>query len=455
MTVLNYLNLPEFESRNDAISGGRKSGRNNSSSDPVASQRFKREHRIPQEELFSLHDSNWLYERIIDDFSNYCTKEGAEITIRQGADVLDSTEDEGELSDFIERHGVYKLISDMVAEERSTGDAAVLPVTNMPGNRGWDQELADRYEIKTFNVIGQDYITDFDIFLNPLSSKYKEIDKLHVQQGRGDDNQQKPIAIHHSRFYHLRTRWSKHEPRFGLSVWERLYDVARSLANADWVVGQILFRAIFKVLKTDLGELNNEQSVKSFQNMMEQELDALSLSVIDKEDDLEMKGAGAASAGLASVIEFLKDLVSASTGIPRSIMWGQQSGQVAGADRDAKNYFSSIAAFQQRELTPALKWIIRRGIEAKEINVKPDAIIDVEWNPIFGLSEKEQADTMLQEQRAKESVVNQAVNLVQSGLVSLQQAEGILAENEIVEDDETPAEKAASNIDFGFNPTPL
>ena len=200
-----------------------------------------------------------------------------------------------------------------------------------------------------------------------------------------------------------------------------------SLINAEWSMGQIIFRAIFKVLKTDLSQFDNSQQRKMANKRMERELDALSLSIIDHDDEMEFGSAAQNISGLSDMIEQMKDFMQAAWATPKSILFGAQSGTLSASDRDSKNYFQGIHGFQGSELTPIVKDLIEFGwgakngipreIDGKEVSYE-DVNIKVNWNKLFEVDEADRAEIEKTEAQAKQLTVNYLTRLVASGGMS-------------------------------------
>jgi phage-related protein (TIGR01555 family) len=229
-----------------------------------------------------------------------------------------------------------------------------------------------------------------------------------------------------------------------------------SLINAEWSMGQIIFRAIFKVLKTDLSQFDNSQQRKMANQRMERELDALSLSIIDHDDEMEFGSAAQNIGGLSDMIEQMKDFMQAAWAIPKSILFGAQSGTLSASDRDAKNFFQGIKGFQESELTPIVKdlikfgWGAKNGIgaefDAKEVSYE-DVNIKVDWNKLFEVDEADRADIEKTEAQAKQLSVQYHSRLVATGLMGKPQAVKSLKEAGFeVDPDELPDENTQGVI---------
>ena len=129
------------------------------------------------------------------------------------------------------------------------------------------------------------------------------------------------------------------------------------------------------------------------------------------------------------MIEQMKDFMQAAWAIPKSILFGAQSGTLSASDRDAKNFFQGIQGFQESELTPNVKgliefgWGAKNGIgpefDGKEVSFD-DVNIKVDWNKLFEVDEADRAEIEKTEAQAKQLTVNYLTRLVASGGMSKQ-----------------------------------
>jgi phage-related protein (TIGR01555 family) len=164
---------------------------------------------------------------------------------------------------------------------------------------------------------------------------------------------------------------------------------------------------------------------------LERDLDALSLSIIGREDELEFASAAQNIGGLSDMIEQMKDFMQAAWAIPKSILFGAQSGTLSASDRDAKNFFQGIKGFQESELTPIVKdliqfgWGAKNGIgpefDGKEVSFE-DVNIKVDWNKLFEVDEADRAEIEKTEAQAKQLSVQYHSRLIASGLMGKPQA---------------------------------
>lgn len=423
--------------------------RDSSVSDPVANQRIRRSKSgdFDREELEGLLDTSWLKNRVVNDYAQYATKEGAEFPVSLKDEENDQAEKQLQenIRDYVERHNLFSVANELIEEERGTGDGLILPMIT-ESTRG-EVTFADPLnlnrvkKIEGFNVIGALDVESFVVNLDPLSTDYKDVGQAKVKRNRGgnvnfDGEHTQPVNS--DRFVHLRTRWSESNPQEGLSVFRRARTVLMALLNAEWATGQILFRAVYKVLQTDLSQFDDMQQRNMAEQRLSREWDSLSLSIIDKEDEMQMLSAAQNTGGLGQILEFMKDLMSASWAYPKSMLFGAQSGTLSASDRDAKNFFQGIEGFQEAHLAPIMKELVKIGFKADENGVDnqidgklyewDDVDVSVDWNQIFEISRQDKAQIKKTEAQAEQLTTQKFRSMIGAGLLTSEQAASALEE---------------------------
>lgn len=424
--------LDELRERTDDLIGNKlKGGRGNVDRDPLAAQDFAKlkVNDISEKQINALMDTSWIAEIIVDQFSEFATRSGATVEVeetkRVGADLAEELEES--IERWLNEQGVYAVLQRQVEKERESGEGYILPVTRELEDRGWDEPIPRRPEdVEAFNVFGKHKISNRKINEDVLSADFNDLEWIKVDTTVDGARQRE--TIHPSRFTALISRRIRSEDEeLGLSVFRRMINVLRSIINAEWSVGQIVFSMVFKVLKTNISDMDDQRQLEAANRMLEDHYNALSLAMIGQDDELQVKGLGQGLGGAGAVFDFLKDLISAATRVPKTILFGNNSGTIAGSEQDEINYFSRIANFQGTYLTPQLRWIIDLGLKARQAIeipmrrngrpvVSPDDVrYTVNWSKIFDLTEKEQAE--LEKTRAETEFTksNTGLNLVNVG----------------------------------------
>lgn len=409
------------------------SRRGNADEDPLAAQNFakKKINDLDEQQINALMDSSWIAEVIVDQFSEFATRSGAEVTVNENERIDDSlaSEIQDSINTWLEEECIFSVLQRLVEKERESGEGYLLPITREVEDREWSDPLPRRpSSIEAFNVFGKHRIQQRELNDDLLSAGYNELDWIKVRTS--DSSNSKTFeTIHPSRFSALISRRMRSDTKgneVGLSVFRRMINILKAVINAEWSVGQIIFSMVFKVLKTNLSDLDNDRQMKTANRMLENHYNALSLAMVGRDDELEVKGLGQGMGGAGEVFDFLKDLISAATKTPKTILFGNNAGTIAGSEQDETNYFSRISNFQGTYLTEQLRWIIDLGLRTREgidlpmkrngqLAVSPsDISYEVEWDKIFELTEKEKADlekTKAETQKVKSQMLMSLVNL--------------------------------------------
>ena len=100
--------------------------------------------------------------------------------------------------------------------------------------------------------------------------------------------------------------------------------------------------------------------------------------------------------------------MSAATGIPKSVLTGEQAGTLAGASQDVINYYDGIKAIQNNLLKPEIEQITRllmyaNGDDPDELDWK------IVFNPLQSTDGKTDSEILLNKANAYSSLINSAV----------------------------------------------
>ena len=111
--------------------------------------------------------------------------------------------------------------------------------------------------------------------------------------------------------------------------------------------------------------------------------------MLDKEEEYETKTASFGT--LPDVLDRFMQIASGAADIPMTRLFGQSpAGMNATGESDLRNYYDRLSAMQELEMEPAMarmdECLIRSALGSR------DEDIHYTWAPLWGLSEKEQAD---------------------------------------------------------------
>ena len=112
--------------------------------------------------------------------------------------------------------------------------------------------------------------------------------------------------------------------------------------------------------------------------------------------------------GIDLLYNFVWQQLSAATGIPKSVLTGEQAGTLAGASQDVINYYDSVKAIQNNLLKPEIEQITRLLMYANGDN--PD---ELDWkivfNPLQSTDSKTDSEILLNKANAYSTLISTAV----------------------------------------------
>lgn len=154
--------------------------------------------------------------------------------------------------------------------------------------------------------------------------------------------------------------------------------------------------------------------------------------------------------GVSDVVDTSCNLLSALTNIPQTILFGRSpAGMSATGESDMENFYNFVERIQKTMLRPNLQVlldvIIQAGVHTGELDKAPD--IHLEFNPLWSLSEAEQAQVESTKAQTASTRANTAIAYVNNQILDPTEVrrkladsgefnvEDIITEDDIDEDD--------------------
>ena len=124
--------------------------------------------------------------------------------------------------------------------------------------------------------------------------------------------------------------------------------------------------------------------------------------------------------GVSDVVDTSCNLLSALTNIPQTILFGRSpAGMSATGESDMENFYNFVERIQKTQLRPNLQVlldvIIQAGVHSGELDKAPD--IHLEFNPLWSLSEAEQAQVDATKAATASTRANTAIAYVNSQIL--------------------------------------
>ena len=189
------------------------------------------------------------------------------------------------------------------------------------------------------------------------------------------------IFVHHKRIEPLVFDSLSDSP-VGISSLEAGYNVLKSKIKADSVIGTILSRYGKPILD---GEITNGQMTQIrdlFKKLQKVNNDEEDVSVLAHNDKTKINVIGFQGKSIESqsYLNYLREQVAISAGLPLSLMVGSSKGE--GGDLNLVSYFQTLESDQKNILNPFIKKIIRGRLK-KELGREYEGTIEISWNRIY------------------------------------------------------------------------
>lgn len=329
---------------------------------------------------------------------------------------------EDPMDDSVQVNGIKKLealtLDDMARFKRSHG---VVPA-NAEADPLEDLEY-DEYEIRPTGIV-----MDTD----PNSETYKEPLGYLIGPPNWIDDAD---AIDDVKFYH-RNRFMHHVENtsvdgdlqdHALGRWEgdsilvSAYHLLRGLKKGNWSLMQTIFRYAAKLYHVELPEDADdddwEEANENMQNMNAKSelITPAGYEIQDFQTDGQLQP--------EEYFDIIFDQVCATSEMTKSVLFGTQSGTVSGSETDIKNYFNKVERLRQNDFERDMRRFVNRSVSLVDnrASVDYDLDFDVEWGPLFKLSELDQAERASRVMQTLSAAINNFI-------LTPEEARGILQE---------------------------
>lgn len=293
---------------------------------------------------------------------------------------------------------------------------------NIPSGR-LDNEIPyeqNRYEIRKTGMV---------VDMDPNSETYKDPlgYLVGVDNPKGADDVR---FVHHNRVFHY--TWNREVDgdldSDTLGMWEgdsvliTVYHILQGLKKGNWSIMQTLFRYAAKLYHVALPEDANdedwEQADENLQNLnaMGELLTPAGYEVEDFQTDGQLDP--------EPYFEVMFQQVCASLEMTKSVLFGTQSGVVSGSETDIKNYFNQVQRLRQSRVDDDLHEFATRYYrmtEGRTDNEEYEADFDIEWGPLFKLSDLDQAEALTRTMQTLSAAINSFVMTPQEARSVLQE----------------------------------
>ena len=291
---------------------------------------------------------------------------------------------------------------------------------------------ANVVDVPFVHAFGQNHVQECVVNDDPTSNNYGKEQAIELQPTQSGSTFNKsgnvvpnagkpdPIIIDQSRFCHVSLD-KLEDDTHGTSMLVRCHNEIKALSIALEASGKMMREFTFKVLKSD--QLMNEPEDKYRRDRTEisQVLNNEAIAFIHTDDDLSKVSTSVA--GIDTLFTFAWQSLAMASGIPKSVLTGEQAGTLAGAGQDVVNYYDAIKSLQEQLLKPEIEKVTQLLMWADNVaggQLDPDSIDwHIEFNPLWSADDKTQSETFL-------NYANAINTLVAGGILAPDEGQAII-----------------------------
>lgn len=171
---------------------------------------------------------------------------------------------------------------------------------------------------------------------------------------------------------------------------------------------------------------SNEIAIKKQVSMADAARNMLNQVTVDGDDDYTVTDLSVA--GLVDLIKEFKEMLAASGGYPVSVLFGRAvTGLSSNGDNDLEGYYGFVGKRQTTRVKPALVQLVTLILLCKNAPSIPKW--QIEFNPLWIPSEKDQAQAALFEGQGQQATATAITSYITEGVMSPAQATNYLANN--------------------------
>lgn len=296
---------------------------------------------------------------------------------------MDDAELAADITDRLKELNVKSALTQLFKYQRLYGTGAIF--IGVDENNTPDQEInVNKLKKLLFlTPFSRKKIGNLDYSDDVTNEHYGKISRISVD---GTD-------IDHTRF--LLANGEKFETeRYGRSIFEYIEDELEASKTGITSISKLLGDFSFKVYKSpDIDSMDAEDKLL-LGTVANQQFETDALAMIGENESLD--NVGKAVTGIKELTDYTWERIAAAARMPKSIIMGQESGTLTGAQYDLMNYYSRIKTLQENELRPHLEYIVRLLLWASDEpggSIDPDSMDwSIEFNDLFQLDESTATD---------------------------------------------------------------
>ena len=390
-----------------------------------------------------VYRSSWIAGQAVDVFAQDMTREWVEIKGDVKPDVIEK------LNKATTRLKLRNAICDTIKWSRLYGGClAVMMIDGQKTDTPLRLDTIGKDQFKGLMVLDrwvlQPDLTDLITDLGPDIGKPKFYTVIADAQALVN------MKIHYSRVVRLDgvdlPYWQRiAENGWGQSVLERLWDRLVPFDSATQGAAQLVYKAHLRTYKVDGLREIIAVGGKAFEGLVKQ-IEMIrtfqtneGITLMDGKDEFETHAYS--FAGLSDMLMQFGQQISGALGIPLVRLFGQSpAGLSSTGESDIRNYYDNVSQEQEANLRDGLLKIYG-ALYRSEVGEEPPDNFDIEFRPLWQMSDKEKAEVAESIGRAVSQATNDGTIDRATALKELRQSAQITGVfTNITDDDITQAE---------------
>ena len=221
---------------------------------------------------------------------------------------------------------------------------------------------------------------------------------------------------------------------WGGSVYEQIRTEMLHYTGGQDLAYQALSRLSQGILKLEnltdvLSREGGDLAVQKRLQIIDMARHMMNTIAIDTLDDYDLKNISLN--GIKEVIEGFQMALCSATGIPSTLLFGRSpNGMNATGKSDLENYYNLVENYQQHTLRNPLMRLIEIVAACSDYGIQLPQTWNIEFEPLWNESDKEKAETKKLKADAEKSKTDSINTLVQSQVLSVDEARELLARDD-------------------------
>jgi len=407
-----------------------------SARDPLQRTGFVAEPVMNHTELEQLYRFYWLARRIVDLLPADACREGIDLNIEDADKGADINRRMDELL-------VWERIEEALRMARLYG-GSVLLLGAVDGQEPTVPLIPERVtDVASLTVLDRWQLTIRSTYNDPLKPEFGQPEFYSINPVTAGGQQNRSV-VHASRVIRFDGSWLPERVRVQNQGWDDSVFVAINQNLKQFGISvqsaAVLFQDfITKTLKIpNLAQLiaDGEEDIlfARIQYAVGQ-MSSLGVSLIGQDE--EFAKVQTPITGLVELLVTFMDLTAAAAGLPKTRLFGQQLGTLAGADETTRDYYDGVKAYQEKILRAPVTRIIKLLLTEQKAKGVDDW--SFEFSPLWQPTDKELAETRKTQAETDQIYISNGVLEPSEVAISRFGPDGYSMETVIDPDTRTPA----------------